>query len=182
MNCAPCLSASCARTSSFWIMDSLSPVQLAWTSAPRTIRDIGSPLEREGWVRGERVHRALARRPRVATRLTGTRPGRHRARCRRCACWRAMGELDVPATLPPPPDAVVPAPVAVRRGRVARSAGWFALAGFGAIFGLVKARRTDAIDLAVTLKLQRRREPVLQPVMRAVSWPGFPPQSHVIPA
>jgi membrane-associated phospholipid phosphatase len=97
-----------------------------------------------------------------------------------------MAQLDLPATLPtalpPPPDAVVPPRVAVRRGRAARRAGWIALAGFGTIFGLVQARRTDAIDLAVNLKLQRRRHPVLQSVMRAVSWPGFPPQSHVIPA
>lgn len=93
-----------------------------------------------------------------------------------------MAQFDAPTTLPPPPDAVASAPAAVRRGRVARYAGLVALTGFGALFGLVRARRTDAIDLAVTLKLQRRRHPVLQPTMRAVSWPGFPPQSHVIPA
>jgi membrane-associated phospholipid phosphatase len=93
-----------------------------------------------------------------------------------------MPQFDAPTSLPPPPDEVVSAPVAVRRGRAARLAGWVALAGFGAIFGLVRAHRTEAIDLAVTLKLQRRRHPVLQAVMRAVSWPGFPPQSHVIPA
>ena len=57
-----------------------------------------------------------------------------------------------------------------------------ALAGFGAIFGLVRARRSDAIDLAVTLKLQQRDHPVLPDVMRAASWPGFPPQSRIIPA
>jgi undecaprenyl-diphosphatase len=56
------------------------------------------------------------------------------------------------------------------------------MAGFGAIFGLVKTHRTDAVDLAVTLKLQRYRSPVLQSVMRVISWPGFPPQSRVIPA
>jgi membrane-associated phospholipid phosphatase len=93
-----------------------------------------------------------------------------------------MAQLDLPTTLPPPPDVVAPAPVAVRRGRGARLVGWAALAGFGAIFGLVQRHRTDAIDLAVTLKLQRRDHPVLQAAMRAVSWPGFPPQSHVIPA
>jgi undecaprenyl-diphosphatase len=87
-----------------------------------------------------------------------------------------------PAALPPPPDAVASAPVAVRRGRTARLAGWAALAGFGGIFGLVRARRSDAIDLAVTLKLQRRNHPILQAVMRAASWPGFPPQSRIIPA
>ena len=85
-------------------------------------------------------------------------------------------------SLPPPPDAVVGPRVAVRRGRTARLASWIALAGFGAIFGLVRARRSDAVDLAVTLKLQQRDHPVLQTVMRAVSWPGFPPQSRLIPA
>jgi undecaprenyl-diphosphatase len=89
--------------------------------------------------------------------------------------------LDPPA-LPPPPAAVATPAVAVRRGRTARLAGWAALAGFGGIFGLVRARRSDAIDLAVTLKLQRRDHPILQTAMRAASWPGFPPQSRIIPA
>jgi membrane-associated phospholipid phosphatase len=93
-----------------------------------------------------------------------------------------MPQLALPSTLPSPPDPVVSTPVAVRRGRTARLAGWAALAGFGAIFGLVRARRTDAIDLALTLKLQRRRNPALQALMRTVSWPGFPPQSRLIPA
>jgi membrane-associated phospholipid phosphatase len=89
----------------------------------------------------------------------------------------------LPTTLPPPPDVVVPTPVAVRRGESARLMGWAALAGFGVIFALVRTHRSDAIDLAVTLKLQREgRQPVTRAVMQAVSWPGFPPQSHVIPA
>lgn len=83
--------------------------------------------------------------------------------------------------LPPPPDIVVPTRVAIHRGRAARVAGWIAMAGFGVVYGLVRARRSDAIDLAVTLKLQRRDHPVLGAVMRGVSWPGFPPQSRVIP-
>jgi membrane-associated phospholipid phosphatase len=98
-----------------------------------------------------------------------------------------MAKLDLsvplPATLPPPPDAVVPTPVAVRRGRSARLVGWAALAGFGVIFALVRTHRSDAIDLAVTLKLQREgRQRFTRAVMHAVSWPGFPPQSHIIPA
>ena len=94
-----------------------------------------------------------------------------------------MPQLEVPATLPPPPDVVVPAPVAVRRGRAARIAGWIALTGFGAIFALVRGHRSDAVDLAVTLKLQRQwRQPAVQAIMSGISWPGFPPQSHVIPA
>jgi membrane-associated phospholipid phosphatase len=80
------------------------------------------------------------------------------------------------------PTAVVPPAVAVRRGRTIRLVGWAAMAAFGAIFGLVRARRSDALDLAVTLKLQRRDDPVLRTTLHAVSWPGFPPQSRIIPA
>jgi membrane-associated phospholipid phosphatase len=56
------------------------------------------------------------------------------------------------------------------------------LGGFGALFCAVKADRSAAIDLAITLKLQQRRTPALATVMGAASWPGFPPQSRVIPA
>jgi membrane-associated phospholipid phosphatase len=56
-----------------------------------------------------------------------------------------------------------------------------ALGAFGAIFGIVKANRSVAFDLAITLKIQRRRTPALSALMRAVSWPGFPPQSRLIP-
>ncbi len=80
------------------------------------------------------------------------------------------------------PTVIAPAPVAVRRGRGAAAIEWLALAGFGAIFALVRARRSDAFDLAVTVKLQRRSRPVLARVMEAASWPGFPPQSRIIPA
>jgi len=45
----------------------------------------------------------------------------------------------------------------------------------------VRTKRTAAFDLAVTLKLQDRRTPALDRLMRAVSWPGFPPQSRIIP-
>jgi undecaprenyl-diphosphatase len=65
-----------------------------------------------------------------------------------------------------------------RRAEVAALAG---LAGFGAIFAAVRARRSEALDLAITLRLQRRRRPWLDAVMAAVSWPGFPPQSRLIP-
>jgi undecaprenyl-diphosphatase len=55
------------------------------------------------------------------------------------------------------------------------------LSGFVAVFAIVKARRSDEIDLAITLRLQARQRPALAAVMRAASWPGFPPQSRVIP-
>lgn len=56
-----------------------------------------------------------------------------------------------------------------------------ALAAFGALFAAVRAERTQAFDLALTLRLQGRRSPALGRVMRAASWPGFPPQSRIIP-
>lgn len=93
---------------------------------------------------------------------------------------------DMPTTrrpsLPMPAAVVAPPRVAVRRGRLAGWAAWLALAGFSAVFGLVQARRSDAIDLAITLKLQRRSHPRLAALMERVSWPGFPPQSRIIPA
>lgn len=72
--------------------------------------------------------------------------------------------------------------IAIARSRTVRSlAPLAALAGFGAIFALVRAKRSEAFDLAVTLKLQGARRPWLQRLMAIVSWPGFPPQSRMIP-
>ncbi len=56
-----------------------------------------------------------------------------------------------------------------------------ALAGFAGLFALVKADRSGAFDLAVTLRVQARRSRSLATAMRAASWPGFPPQSRIIP-
>jgi membrane-associated phospholipid phosphatase len=81
----------------------------------------------------------------------------------------------------PPPAEVFPAPVAVRRSRVASTAAWACLIGFAALFGLVRARRSEALDLAITLQLQANRHPTIERAMRVVSWPGFPPQSRLIP-
>jgi undecaprenyl-diphosphatase len=52
---------------------------------------------------------------------------------------------------------------------------------FTALLVAVRTNRTAAIDLAVTLKLQERRTPALDALMGLVSWPGFPPQSRMIP-
>jgi membrane-associated phospholipid phosphatase len=72
--------------------------------------------------------------------------------------------------------------IAIASSRTIRSLAPFAaLAGFGAIFALVRAKRSEAFDLAVTLKLQGAQRPWLRRVMAMVSWPGFPPQSRMIP-
>ncbi len=65
-----------------------------------------------------------------------------------------------------------------------RTAFWVAMVAmaiFAMLFGLVRTKRSAAADLAITMKFQQRRHPVLRAVMNAVSWPGFPPQSRTIP-
>jgi undecaprenyl-diphosphatase len=83
----------------------------------------------------------------------------------------ALGEA--PVTVPPR--------VAVARGRGAIAVVLGGLAGFSGLFWLVRTNRSEAFDLAVTLRVQRRRRPWLDRVMTVASWPGFPPQSRVIP-
>lgn len=55
------------------------------------------------------------------------------------------------------------------------------LALFGGLLAVVRANRTAAFDLSMTLKLQLWRWPAMTALMRAASWPGFPPQSRLIP-
>jgi len=77
--------------------------------------------------------------------------------------------------------AALPEHVVRRRQRAALPVALAGLIGFATIFAIVRARRSDAMDLALTLRLQRRRRPWLDRLMAIVSWPGFPPQSRVIP-
>ena len=77
--------------------------------------------------------------------------------------------------------ATVPPRVALFRGRFATSVIAVGLAGFAALSWLVRTNRSQAFDIAWTLRLQRRRRPWLDRLMTVVSWPGFPPQSRVIP-
>jgi undecaprenyl-diphosphatase len=135
-----------------------------------------------------RVHR-VRRELRIECNGTGTRADAIAVRPRRDSTHRAgMPRPPMPSPFPaaldprkPPPAEVFPAPVAVRRSRTASTIAWACLIGFAALFGLVKARRSDAVDLAVTLRLQANRHALLDRVMSVVSWPGFPPQSRVIP-
>lgn len=76
---------------------------------------------------------------------------------------------------------VFPPRVALGRGRGALAVTGLALGAFALLFGIVRARRSAGTDLALTLALQRRRAPWFRELMHAVSWPGFPPQSRLIP-
>jgi undecaprenyl-diphosphatase len=78
-------------------------------------------------------------------------------------------------------EETLPTPVALERGRMATAVGILGLFGFVGIFAAVRAHRSEAFDLAMSLKLQRRRSPLLDRVMAVASWLGFPPQSRVVP-
>jgi undecaprenyl-diphosphatase len=71
--------------------------------------------------------------------------------------------------------------LALLRGRNGMFVAGAALIGFGVLFTAVRARRSDAIDVAITLQLQARQHRSLATAMELASWPGFPPQSRVIP-
>lgn len=74
-----------------------------------------------------------------------------------------------------------PPRVALARGRGAVAVTCAALALFVLLYGMVRRRRGAASDLAITVALQRYRAPWFRRLMHAVSWPGFPPQSRLIP-
>ena len=56
-----------------------------------------------------------------------------------------------------------------------------AIASFAALLAAVRANRSAAFDLAMTIRLQALEHPALAELMRLASWPGFPPQSRLIP-
>jgi membrane-associated phospholipid phosphatase len=104
----------------------------------------------------------------------------------RAAVGKAAGTVAQAATTDKPAAApiaaaVVPPRVAVRRTRAAERVALAGLGGFGALFALVRANRTGAVDTAITLQIQARRHPAIDAVMAVASWPGFPPQSRLIP-
>ncbi len=55
------------------------------------------------------------------------------------------------------------------------------LAAFAALYALVRSRRSQEFDAAVTLKIQGQQSRRFDRLMHVVSWPGFPPQSRLIP-
>lgn len=80
-----------------------------------------------------------------------------------------------------PPAQTLPPAVAVRRGRLAIWAAIGGLVGFSAIFVVVRGGRSGVVDHEVMRRFQRLRSPVVRGAMEAASWPGFPPQSRIIP-
>ena len=101
------------------------------------------------------------------------------------AVGRAIGKAAEAATTDVRPPAVaavvVPPRTALVRSRIPTLAAVAGLIGFGALFVLVRRNRTAAFDAALTLRIQASRNRALDGLMTAASWPGFPPQSRIIP-
>jgi undecaprenyl-diphosphatase len=76
---------------------------------------------------------------------------------------------------------VFPPRRAMARGRGATIFVAMALGAFALLFTLVRRNRSRLFDLHVTRSLQRVGVPGFDRLMRLVSWPGFPPQSRLIP-
>lgn len=74
------------------------------------------------------------------------------------------------------PDRVVFA-----RGRIGLGIVTIALLAFSLLFVVVRRNRTAATDAAITLRLQKRNHPAFDRLMNVASWPGFPPQSRLLP-
>jgi PAP2 superfamily protein len=56
------------------------------------------------------------------------------------------------------------------------------LAGFAIVYLIVRLDRGSQLDIAVTRAVQRWHAGPVQRAMEVVSWPGFPPQSRILPA
>jgi undecaprenyl-diphosphatase len=91
-----------------------------------------------------------------------------------------MADEIVPGLIPIAPPEPLARPER-QRARSGLTVAALAFAGFLGLFVTVKARRSEPIDAAITLRLQARRHRWLARLMEACSWPGFPPQSRVIP-
>ena len=56
------------------------------------------------------------------------------------------------------------------------------LVGFATVLAVVRIDRGARLDISVTRALQRWHGPRIDRAMELASWPGFPPQSRIIPA
>lgn len=79
------------------------------------------------------------------------------------------------------PGAFNPDRLAVTRGAGGIVIAAACLAVFTLLFTVVRRNRSQALDAAITIKVQGQNSPVFDRLMHVVSWPGFPPQSRLLP-
>jgi undecaprenyl-diphosphatase len=71
--------------------------------------------------------------------------------------------------------------LAIPRGRTGIGIALICLGIFAALFTIVRRNRSQAVDAAITIKVQGQKNTYFDRLMHIVSWPGFPPQSRLIP-
>lgn len=81
----------------------------------------------------------------------------------------------------PRSSTINPARIAVQRETGGFVVASIAMMAFSVLFWIVRSKRSAATDAAITLRLQKRNHPWFDRLMRIVSFPGFPPQSRIIP-
>jgi len=74
-----------------------------------------------------------------------------------------------------------PDKLAIARGRQGFTIAVVLLSIFAVLFALVRTNRSASTDAAITRRLQRNKAPWFDRLMHLVSWPGFPPQSRILP-
>lgn len=79
------------------------------------------------------------------------------------------------------PSTFNPDRLAVTRGPIAIATAVACLGIFSLLFLLVRKNRSQAMDAAITIKVQGQKSAVFDRLMHIVSWPGFPPQSRILP-
>lgn len=69
----------------------------------------------------------------------------------------------------------------VRGTRFARRVLGAGIVAFSALAAMVQTRRGEAIDRAITARVQANDDPRIERAMTLVSWFGYPPQSRALP-
>lgn len=79
------------------------------------------------------------------------------------------------------PGTFNPDRLAVARGAAGIGITAVCLAVFAVLFAIVRKNRSQALDAAITIKVQGQKSQTFDRLMHIVSWPGFPPQSRLLP-
>ena len=79
------------------------------------------------------------------------------------------------------PGTFNPDRLAVTRGRTGIGIAVACLSVFAILFSIVRKNRSQSVDAAITIKVQGQKSHSFDRLMHVVSWPGFPPQSRLLP-
>ncbi len=79
------------------------------------------------------------------------------------------------------PGTFNPDRLAITRGGAGIGIALLCLAVFAVLFAIVRKNRSQTLDAAITIKVQGQKNKPFDRLMHVVSWPGFPPQSRLIP-